>query len=158
MVNKRVRNAVLGCNLKNDRMISVRFQGKPLNIFYRAFYKWKWTVYILHLASFTKQNVFEICPYCLSTHSSTLAWKIPWAEEPARRQSMGSQRVRHNGATSLSLFTFMLFYVALLFFFFFFCWILFHSTVWIFHGLSIHLSLPSFFGYCESTQECWVYV
>ena len=32
MVNKRVRNAVLGCNLKNDRMISVRFQGKSFNI------------------------------------------------------------------------------------------------------------------------------
>ena len=32
MVNKRVRNAVLGCNLRNDRMISVRFQGKPFNI------------------------------------------------------------------------------------------------------------------------------
>ena len=32
MVNKRVRNAVLGCNLKHDRMISVRFQGKPFNI------------------------------------------------------------------------------------------------------------------------------
>ena len=32
MVNKRVRNAVLGCSLKNDRMISVRFQGKPFNI------------------------------------------------------------------------------------------------------------------------------
>ena len=32
MVNKRVRNAVLGCNLKNERMISVRFQGKPFNI------------------------------------------------------------------------------------------------------------------------------
>ena len=31
MVNKRVRNAVLGCNLKNDRMISVRLQGKPFN-------------------------------------------------------------------------------------------------------------------------------
>ena len=30
-VNKRVQNAVLGCNLKNDRMISVHFQGKPLN-------------------------------------------------------------------------------------------------------------------------------
>ena len=30
--NKRVQNAVLGCNLKNDRMISVRFQGKPFNI------------------------------------------------------------------------------------------------------------------------------
>ena len=32
MVNKRVRNAVFGCNLKNDRMSSVRFQGKPFNI------------------------------------------------------------------------------------------------------------------------------
>ena len=32
MVNKRIRNAVLGCNLKNDRMISVCFQGKPFKI------------------------------------------------------------------------------------------------------------------------------
>ena len=32
MVNRRVQNAVLGCNLKSDRMISVRFQGKPFNI------------------------------------------------------------------------------------------------------------------------------
>ena len=32
MVNQRVQNAVLGCNLKNDRMISVRFQVKPVNI------------------------------------------------------------------------------------------------------------------------------
>ena len=32
MVNKRVQNAVLGCNLKNDRMISVHFQRKPFNI------------------------------------------------------------------------------------------------------------------------------
>ena len=32
MVNKRIRNAVFGCNLKNNRMISVRFQGKPFNI------------------------------------------------------------------------------------------------------------------------------
>ena len=32
MVNKRVRNAVLGCSLKNDRMISVHFQGKPFSI------------------------------------------------------------------------------------------------------------------------------
>ena len=32
MVNKRVQNAVLGCNLKNDRMISVHFQGKPFSI------------------------------------------------------------------------------------------------------------------------------
>ena len=32
IVNKRVQNAVLGCNLKNDRMISLHFQGKPINI------------------------------------------------------------------------------------------------------------------------------
>ena len=39
----------------------------------------------------------------MAIHSSTIAWKIPWTEEPGRLQSMGSQRVRHNWATSLSL-------------------------------------------------------
>ena len=39
IVNKGVRNAVLGCNLKNDRMISVRFQGKPFNIAMIQVYK-----------------------------------------------------------------------------------------------------------------------
>ena len=43
----------------------------------------------------------------MAPHSSTLAWKIPWTEEPLRLQSMGSLRVGHDGATSLSLFTFM---------------------------------------------------
>ena len=37
----------------------------------------------------------------MAPHSSTLAWKIPWTEEPGRLQSMGSQRVRHDWATSL---------------------------------------------------------
>ena len=40
-------------------------------------------------------------------HSNTLAWKIPWIEEPGRLQSMGSLRVGHDSVTSLSLFTFM---------------------------------------------------
>ena len=40
-------------------------------------------------------------------HSSTLAWKIPWTEEPGGLQSMGSLRLGHDWATSLSLFTFM---------------------------------------------------
>ena len=40
-------------------------------------------------------------------HSSTIAWKIPWTEEPGRLQSMGPQRVRHDWATSLSLSTFL---------------------------------------------------
>ena len=43
----------------------------------------------------------------LATHSSTLAWRLPWVEEPGRLQSMGSQRVRHDWAPSLSLFIFM---------------------------------------------------
>ena len=43
----------------------------------------------------------------MAPHSSTLAWKIPWAEEPGRLQSMGLRRVGYDWATSLSLFTFM---------------------------------------------------
>ena len=43
----------------------------------------------------------------MAPHSSTLAWKIPWTEEPGRLQSMGSLRVGNNSVTSLSLFTFM---------------------------------------------------
>ena len=42
----------------------------------------------------------------MAPDSSTLAWKIPWTEEPGGLQSMGSLRVRHDGATSLSLFHF----------------------------------------------------
>ena len=43
----------------------------------------------------------------MAPHSSTLAWKIPWTEEPGGLQSMGSLRVGHDWVTSLSLFTFM---------------------------------------------------
>ena len=43
----------------------------------------------------------------MAPHSSILAWKIPWTEEPGRLQSMGSLRVGHDWATSFSLFTFM---------------------------------------------------
>ena len=43
----------------------------------------------------------------MAPHSSTLAWKIPWTEEPGRLQSMGLLRVGHDWATSFSLFTFM---------------------------------------------------
>ena len=51
-------------------------------------------------ATTTRQSPFAV------PHSSTLAWKIPRTEEPGRPQSMGSLRVRHDWATSLSLFTF----------------------------------------------------
>ena len=43
----------------------------------------------------------------MAPHSSTLAWKIPWTEEPGRLQSMGLLRVGQDSVTSLSLFTFM---------------------------------------------------
>ena len=43
----------------------------------------------------------------MATHSSTLAWKVPWTEEPGGLQSMRSRRGGHDWATSLSLFTFM---------------------------------------------------
>ena len=68
---------------------------------------------ILYQDSFT-QCTFEIHPCydmypekAMAPHSSTLAWKIPWTEEPRRLQSMGSLRVGHDWATSLLLFTFM---------------------------------------------------
>ena len=48
-----------------------------------------------------------LCREGNGTPLSTLVWKIPWTEEPGRLQSMGSLRVRHDWATSLSLFTFM---------------------------------------------------
>ena len=52
-------------------------------------------------------NLDSILKKAMAPHSSTLAWKIPWMEEPGRLQSMGSLRVGHDWATSLSLFTFM---------------------------------------------------
>ena len=49
IVNKRVRNAVLGCNFKNDRMMSVRFQGKPFNItVIQSQRSWSWMVLWRH--------------------------------------------------------------------------------------------------------------
>ena len=53
----------------------------------------------------------------MTTHSSTLGWKIPLMEEPGRLQSVGSQRVRHNWATSLSLWSQEVWILQLFFFF-----------------------------------------
>ena len=51
--------------------------------------------------------LFNMLSRLVIPHSSTLAWKIPWTQEPGRLQSMGSLRVGHDSVTSLSLFTFM---------------------------------------------------
>ena len=68
-----------------------------------------------HVAKFsTLESSFSLCSSvvynaekAMASHSSTLACKIPWMEEPGRLQSMGLLGVRHDWATSLSLFTFM---------------------------------------------------
>ena len=56
-------------------------------------------------------NVYVSLKYisekAMAPHSSTLTWEIPWTEEPGGLQSMGRRRVRHDWATSLSLFTLM---------------------------------------------------
>ena len=68
---------------------------------------------LIFLIIFVKTPLLNKVTYIGSTekamapHSSTLAWKIPWVEEPGGLQSMGSLRVRHDWVTSLSLFTFM---------------------------------------------------
>ena len=57
---------------------------------------------MLHMVTCSFQMEKAMAP-----HSSTLAWKIPWTEEPGGLQSMGSRRVGHDWVTSLSLFTCM---------------------------------------------------
>ena len=71
----------------------------PLSI--RVKYKKFWKLKVLML------SLVQIWETAMASHSNTLAWKIPWMEEPGRLQSMGSLRVRHDWETSLSLFTFM---------------------------------------------------
>ena len=96
---------------------SATYMGKFLHFF------GKWAVSsLLRLCNWHSERCWVITSYesignkgtwgvgsekAMAPHSSTLAWKIPWMEEPGRLQSMGSRRVRHNWATSLSLFTFM---------------------------------------------------
>ena len=57
--------------------------------------------------SLISKNLTLLTEKAMAPHSSTLAWKIPWTEQPGGLQSMKSLRVRHDWATSLSLFTFM---------------------------------------------------
>ena len=80
---------------------------------------WGLSVHLVNAAKAFKFNQVPFFTFCfyfhysrklekaMAPHSSTLAWKIPWMEEPGRLQSMGSLRVGHDWATSLSLFAFM---------------------------------------------------
>ena len=66
----------------------------------RLFKSWCWSVQFGDVYAVSLEKA-------MAPHSSTLAWKIPWMEEPGGLQSMGSLRVGHDWPTSLSLFTFM---------------------------------------------------
>ena len=73
---------------------------------------WKRSVFIPipktgNVKECSNYHTIALISHAVAPYSSTLAWKIPWTEEPGRLQSMGSLRVRHDWASSLSLFTFM---------------------------------------------------
>ena len=73
-----------------------------------CFYFWK--LFLIYLEVHWSYYEFLSNPSsekAMATHSSTLAWKIPWTEEPGGLQSMGLLRVGHYWGTSLSLFTYM---------------------------------------------------
>ena len=86
----------------------------PFTFLYLHFRSVYWLRPMLVPISITENASFTILLLCIriwekamAPHSSTLAWKIPWTEEPGGLQSMGSLRVGHDSVTSLSLFTFM---------------------------------------------------
>ena len=87
-------------------------------LFLNSFIHHTFLTYIKHYEKHSENNNeqatlsiynFVVCnsEKAMAPHSSTLAWKITWTEDPGGLQSMGSLRVGHNWATSLSLFTFM---------------------------------------------------
>jgi len=65
------------------------------------------THFVVSVAGMTDDSCWEIMEKAMATHSSTLAWKIPWTEEPGGLQSMGLLGIRHDWVTSLSFFTFV---------------------------------------------------
>ena len=104
MVNKRVQNAVLGCKLKNDRMISVRFQGKPFNITVIQVYaptsnwrSWSWMV-LWRPTRCSRTNTPKRCPFhyrglefksrkSRNTWNNRLIWlwSMEWSRAKANR-------------------------------------------------------------------------
>ena len=116
-MTKIIRKVIPLCCPKN----CIIFQEDITSLLYAlAFFGHSWKFYIsTHNGNWVKkprrtggisQLLHELedeSEKAMATHSSTLAWKIPWTEEPGRLQSMGLLRVGHDWATSLWLFTFL---------------------------------------------------
>ena len=77
------------------------------NVFESVLMRWMNLELIIQNEVRKKKKSYIYMEKAMAPHSSTLAWKIPWMEDPGRLQSMGSLRVGQDRATSLSLFTFM---------------------------------------------------
>jgi len=119
MVNKRAQNAVLGCNLKNDRMISVHFQGKPFNITVIQVYAptsnaeeaeverfYEDLQHLLELTSPKRWPFHYRGPECKSrksrnTWSNRQIW--PWSTEGSRAKANGVLPREHTGHKKHSL-------------------------------------------------------
>ena len=109
--------AILVCTWDSLRWETlVRSKKTPLDLHkafsIKSYFNTNWLFMLVSIFAFL--SIYIFLPPSLfhmekavAPHSSTLAWKIPWMEEPGRLQSMGLQSVGHDWATSLSLFTFM---------------------------------------------------
>ena len=87
---------------------SIRVFSNELVLHIRRPKYWRFSLSISPSSEYSGLTSFRIdSEKVMAPHSSTLAWKIPWTEEPGRLWSMGSLRVGHDWATSLSPFTFM---------------------------------------------------
>ena len=101
------------CTLNNTKhwyefIIGQHLYLKQINLYIK--YSLSYLLFIIFHANTIFQRIiflFNVIAFFSYVDSSTLAWKIPWTEEPGRLQSMGLLRVRHDWVTSLSLFTFM---------------------------------------------------
>ena len=103
-------------NGRGKRLIGIYTTGYPVFLSIKALLCWEGTSLVAQMVK-RLSTMWETQVQSLGREdplekemailSSTIAWKMPWMEEPGRLQSMGSQRVRHDWATSLSLFTFM---------------------------------------------------
>ena len=101
------------------RLYTLTLNKSAMTLFWGCFYNFKFSVFgkehrpgellIIQVSmstSFLKALNLRKTK-AMATHSSTLAWKIPWTEEPGTLQSMGALRVGHDWVSSLSLLTFI---------------------------------------------------